>query len=111
MDSIQASFGHHDVGGIDAHVGGAAAPAAADIGADAYATGEAMNFTMRSFALRKSWIASRVSRGREQAEYYENASSAFLCKMRRHCRIGNRLPKQQAPLPSHHGPTYQRPLN
>lgn len=39
-DKIQAAFGpDHDVSGIQAHVGGAAAEATADMGATAYATG------------------------------------------------------------------------
>src|SRR5690242_14847891 len=37
--AIQRSFGRHDVGGIEAHVGGAAAGASAALGAEAYATG------------------------------------------------------------------------
>ncbi|HVV87241.1 MAG TPA: DUF4157 domain-containing protein [Kofleriaceae bacterium] len=39
-EAIQASFGHHDVSGVRAHVGGAAAEAAGAIGARAYATGD-----------------------------------------------------------------------
>jgi|GEM_PF-6832992 len=42
--AIQASFGHHDVGGIAAHVGGPVAEAADAIGARAYATGNAVAF-------------------------------------------------------------------
>lgn len=41
---IQQSFGHHDIGGIRAHIGGAAAAAAAAIGAEAYATGTSVAF-------------------------------------------------------------------
>jgi hypothetical protein len=37
--AIQRSFGRHDVSSIQAHVGGAAAEAAAEIGADAYTMG------------------------------------------------------------------------
>ncbi|HTJ41348.1 MAG TPA: DUF4157 domain-containing protein [Kofleriaceae bacterium] len=44
LDRIQASFGHHDVGGVRAHVGGAAAAAAAELGARAYATGDDVAF-------------------------------------------------------------------
>jgi hypothetical protein len=43
-DEIQRAFGAHDVGGIDAHVGGAAADAAHAIGARAYATGSSVAF-------------------------------------------------------------------
>jgi hypothetical protein len=39
MDAIQRSFGRHDIGSVSAHVGGAAADACEDIGAQAYATG------------------------------------------------------------------------
>ncbi|MBK9035132.1 MAG: DUF4157 domain-containing protein [Myxococcales bacterium] len=44
LGAIQASFGHHDVGGVRAHVGGAAAEAAAAIGARAFATGDDVAF-------------------------------------------------------------------
>ncbi len=43
-ESIEAAFGHHGVRGIQAHVGGAAADAAAAIGAEAYATGDQVAF-------------------------------------------------------------------
>src|SRR5687768_11311921 len=43
-DAIQASFGHHDVSRIEAHVGGAAATASAELGAAAYATGHHVAF-------------------------------------------------------------------
>ena len=43
-ERIQQSFGSHDVGGIQAHVGGAAADASAAIGAQAYATGDHVAF-------------------------------------------------------------------
>ncbi|WP_233104110.1 DUF4157 domain-containing protein [Haliangium ochraceum] len=42
---IQQSFGHaHDLSNVQAHVGGQAAAASADIGAQAYATGERIAF-------------------------------------------------------------------
>lgn len=44
LDAIQRAFGHHDVTGVRAHVGGAAAEAAAAIGAKAYATGDDVAF-------------------------------------------------------------------
>lgn len=44
LDQIQPAFGRHDVGGIEAHVGGPAAGAAADLGAEAYATGNHVAF-------------------------------------------------------------------
>lgn len=43
-DRIQASFGRHDVSGIQAHVGGAATAASAAMGAEAYATGDHVGF-------------------------------------------------------------------
>jgi Domain of unknown function (DUF4157) len=43
-DAIQASFGHHDVGGVRAQIGGAATEASAALGARAYATGDAVAF-------------------------------------------------------------------
>ena len=44
LDAIQASFGGHDVSGIGAHDGPAAAASAAAIGATAYATGDQVAF-------------------------------------------------------------------
>jgi len=41
---IQAAFGHHDVGSIDSHVGGAAGAANRAMGAEAYATGNQVAF-------------------------------------------------------------------
>ena len=42
--AIQASFGRHDVSGVEAHTGGAAAAANDAMGAKAYATGNAIAF-------------------------------------------------------------------
>ena len=44
LDAIQQSFGSHDVRGVTAHVGGAAADASAALGAKAYATGNQVAF-------------------------------------------------------------------
>jgi hypothetical protein len=44
LDTIQHSFGRHDVTSVQAHVGGAAADAATAIGAQAYATGNDVAF-------------------------------------------------------------------
>ena len=41
---IQGAFGRHDVSSVQAHVGGAAAAACGDIGAEAYATGSSVAF-------------------------------------------------------------------
>jgi Domain of unknown function (DUF4157) len=43
-DRIQAAFGHHDVSGIRAHVGGEAGRVATSIGAQAFATGHGVGF-------------------------------------------------------------------
>jgi hypothetical protein len=44
LDTIQASFGPHDVTGVRAQVGGAGADASAALGAEAYATGDRVAF-------------------------------------------------------------------
>jgi hypothetical protein len=44
FDQIQRSFGRHDVGQIQAHVGGAAAEGASAMGAEAFATGNHVAF-------------------------------------------------------------------
>ncbi|CAN5847045.1 hypothetical protein BH11MYX3_BH11MYX3_21330 [soil metagenome] len=43
-DVIQNSFGHHDISGVRAHIGGDSAEAAHAIGATAYASGNAVAF-------------------------------------------------------------------
>jgi hypothetical protein len=44
LGAIQGAFGHHDVSGVVAHVGGAAARAAEGMGAVAYASGDHVAF-------------------------------------------------------------------
>ncbi|MEL6182949.1 MAG: DUF4157 domain-containing protein, partial [Myxococcota bacterium] len=44
IEAIQNSFGRHDVSGVRAHVGGAAAQASEAMGAEAYATGNDVAF-------------------------------------------------------------------
>ena len=44
LDTIQHAFGHHDVSGVRAHVGGPAAEASAALGARAYASGDQIGF-------------------------------------------------------------------
>jgi hypothetical protein len=44
LAQVQRSFGRHDIGGIQAEVGGAAGSAARAIGAEAYATGNRVGF-------------------------------------------------------------------
>ena len=44
LDTIQQSFGGHDVSSVDAHVGGAAAQASKSMGARAYASGNSVAF-------------------------------------------------------------------
>ncbi len=43
-EAVQRAFAHHDLGGVRAHVGGAAAVAAGALGATAYATGSDLAF-------------------------------------------------------------------
>lgn len=44
LDRIQQAFGSHDVGGVQAHVGGVAASACDSMGTQAYATGDHVAF-------------------------------------------------------------------
>lgn len=44
LDTIQKSFGHHDISGVRAHVGGRAEQASAAMGAHAYASGDQVAF-------------------------------------------------------------------
>jgi hypothetical protein len=45
FDRIQQAFGSHDVGEVRAHVGGQAAAASEQMGAEAYATGNQIAFS------------------------------------------------------------------
>jgi hypothetical protein len=47
FDAVQRAFGRHDVSGVRAHVGGAAASAAEALGARAYASGDQVAFADR----------------------------------------------------------------
>jgi hypothetical protein len=51
LDRIQQSFGRHDVSGVRAHTGSAAASAATAMGAEAYATGDDIAFGSASPSL------------------------------------------------------------
>ncbi|HKE18146.1 MAG TPA: DUF4157 domain-containing protein [Kofleriaceae bacterium] len=51
LDAIQASFGDHDVSGVQAHTGGEAARANRMMGAEAYATGQHVAFASGSPSL------------------------------------------------------------
>jgi hypothetical protein len=44
LDQIQRSFGHYDISGVEAHIGGPAAQASERMGAEAYATGNHVAF-------------------------------------------------------------------
>ncbi len=45
LDTIQKSFGRHDVSGVQAHVGGAAGNAAGKLGAEGFAIGNSVGFS------------------------------------------------------------------
>ncbi|MEZ4475562.1 MAG: DUF4157 domain-containing protein [bacterium] len=51
LDAIQASFGKHDVTGVQAHTGSAAEGAAAELSANAYAVGNDVAFSQSSPSL------------------------------------------------------------
>ncbi len=44
LDQIQRAFGHHDVSGVRAHIGGRAGEASSALGASAYASGDSVAF-------------------------------------------------------------------
>ncbi|MBZ0237061.1 MAG: DUF4157 domain-containing protein, partial [Deltaproteobacteria bacterium] len=67
LAAIQQSFGHHDVSGIRAHVGGAAAEAATAIGARAYATGNDVAFSKAPDVRQAAHEAAHVVQQREGA--------------------------------------------
>lgn len=63
LETIQKSFGHHDVSGVQAFVGGQAKTASEAIGAEAYASGNAVAFrespTLHTAAHEAAHIALR----------------------------------------------------
>lgn len=44
LDQIQRAFGHHDISGVRAHIGGRASEASSALGASAYASGDSVAF-------------------------------------------------------------------
>jgi|GEM_PF-3309488 len=60
LDQIQASFGRHDVGGVQAHVGGDAKEASESIGAEAYATGNDVAFKQQPDVFTAAHEAAHV---------------------------------------------------
>jgi len=60
LDKIQASFGRHDVGGVQAHVGGEAKNASEAIGAEAYATGNNVAFKQQPDVFTAAHEAAHV---------------------------------------------------
>ncbi len=65
LDAIQASFGPHDVSGVRAHVGGAAAEASGAIGAHAYATGNDVAFASQPDLFLAAHEAAHVVQQRQ----------------------------------------------
>lgn len=69
-DKIQAAFGPHDVSGIQAHVGGAAAEACGDMGASAYATGNQVAFAGQPNLHTAAHEAAHVVQQRQGVQLY-----------------------------------------
>lgn len=65
LDAIQRSFGAHDVSGVRAHVGGAAADASHAIGASAYATGNDVAFSTQPDLFLAAHEAAHVVQQRQ----------------------------------------------
>lgn len=63
LGAIQRAFGRHDVSAVGAHVGGKAAQACSDVGAEAYATGDQVAFaeqpTLRTAAHEAAHIVQQ----------------------------------------------------
>ena len=69
-DNIQAAFGPHDVSGIQAHVGGAAADACGKMGASAYATGNQVAFAGQPDLHTAAHEAAHVVQQRQGVQLY-----------------------------------------
>ena len=76
LDVIQRAFGGHDVSGVKAHVGGAAAAASAAIGADAYATGNDVAFQSAPDLHTAAHEAAHVVQQRAGVQLSDNVGQA-----------------------------------
>ena len=77
LDAIQQSFGQHDVSGVQAHTGSAANAAAGKMGAEAYATGDAVAFGSGSPSLHTAaHEAAHVVQQRQGVELAGGVGSA-----------------------------------
>jgi hypothetical protein len=84
LDAIQASFGHHDVSGITAHVGGAAREASAALGARAYATGDHVAFAEAPDLFLAAHEAAHVVQQRagiQPADVHEEHADAVAARV------------------------------
>ena len=75
-EQIQASFGRHEVSGVRAHVGGAAAEAAGQIGAAAYATGNDVAFSEAPDLHTAAHEAAHVVQQRQGVQLYGGVGTA-----------------------------------
>jgi len=69
-DTIQAAFGPHDISGVRAHVGGAAADACGAMGASAYATGNQVAFAGQPDLHTAAHEAAHVVQQRQGVQLY-----------------------------------------
>ncbi len=69
-EQIQAAFGPHDISGVRAHVGGAAAEACGAMGASAYATGSQVAFAGQPDLHTASHEAAHVVQQRQGVQLY-----------------------------------------
>lgn len=76
LDRIQESFGHHHVGDISAHVGGAAAQASQAIGASAYATDGKVAFASQPDLHTAAHEAAHVVQQRAGVQLYGGVGQA-----------------------------------
>lgn len=76
LDIIQQAFGHHDVSGVRAHLGGNAERAAAAIGATAYATGNDVALPAAADLLTTAHEAAHVVQQREGVQLYGGVGAA-----------------------------------
>lgn len=76
LSTIQRAFGEHDVTGVVAHVGGLAANAAAQLGAEAYATGNHVAFARDPDLHTAAHEAAHVVQQRAGVHLYGGIGSA-----------------------------------
>jgi hypothetical protein len=120
LDLIQQAFGEeHDLSAIQAHVGGSAAEAAANLGAEAYATGNTVAFAGAPDLHTAAHEAAHVVQQRAgvqckgglggASDEHERKADAIADRVVAGDSVADLLPKAEGPI-RHEGPAEHKPV-